>query len=321
MPYQKAMPPALPEVVERIITQFSLLHPVSTAFKKDIYKRVAQLQLKKGSFLLREGMICDYVYFIHKGIIRGFSGKRNQELTTWISVEGDFVTSISGMYGKLSKESMQVIESSVIAAVPVAVLLRWYEEFPEMNVIMRKILESYYQEAQERSYIIRIGTATEKYEYFMETKPGQIDKVPLSCIASFLGIKTETLQRIRDSKKTPGNDSDIQALVNTIEKSIVTGELFKIKGFTVPQLAAMLSLPAHTLSAILNKHYKKSFPDFINGYRISFVKKQLKQNRGWKKNKVEAIGLEAGFASRSAFFAAFRKQEGVTPAAYADQLS
>ena len=321
MPYQKAIPQASPEIVERIIEQFALLHPVSAAFKKDIQQHGVLFQPKKGSFLLKEGMVCEYVYFIHKGIVRGFSTKRNKELTTWISVEGDFVTSISGMYGKPSKESMQVIESSVIAAVPVAVLLRWYEQFPEMNVIMRKILESYYQEAQERSYIVRIGTASEKLDYFMETKPGQIDKVPLECIASFLGIKKETLQRIKEKNKGSGDRGDLQPLIHSIEKAIIADSLFKLKSLTVSGLADMVSIPPHTLSYILNKHYQKNFSDFINGYRIDFVKQRLKQGRGWKKNKMEAIGMEAGFASRSTFFAAFRKQEGITPAAYAMQLS
>lgn len=310
-----------PVIVERVIVQFNALHPISTAFRADLYKHAFQVQLKKNGLLVREGSICDSVYFVHKGIMRGFSTKRNKELTTWISVEGDFVTSISGMYGNVSKESMQAIDNCVLVGVPVEILQQWYERFPEMNIIMRKILEAYYQEAQERSYIIRIGSAKEKYDYFIENRPGQIDIVPIGCIASFLGMTTETLVRIRETRKKTGNEQNTLILVNFIEQAIAAEQLFKIKSLSVTQLAGSISMPAHLLSYVLNEHYKKRFTDFINGYRVEYVKQQLRQGREWKQNKIEALGQEAGFASRSTFFAAFKKREGVTPAAYAEQLS
>ncbi|RXK82943.1 helix-turn-helix domain-containing protein [Filimonas effusa] len=320
MTLSKSTTIADPFIVERVIAQFNALHPVSAAFKDDMYKHAFLQQLKKNAFLVKEGMICDSVYFVVKGIIRGFSTKRNRELTTWISVEGDFVTSISGMYGKVSKESMQAIDNCTLVGVPVDVLQQWYERFPEMNIIMRKILEAYYQEAQERSYIIRIGSAREKYDYFIENRPGQIDIIPIPCIASFLGMTTETLMRIRETRKKTGNDQDTRILVNFIEQSITAEQLFKIKSLSITQLAGSMSMPAHLLSYVLNEHYKKRFTDFINGYRVNYVKQQLRQGREWKQNKVEALGLEAGFASRSTFFAAFKKLEGVTPAAYAEHL-
>lgn len=309
-----------PEIVEKVIALFGSLYPVSPALKKDMYKHAFQLQLKKNAFLLKEGMICEGMYFVYKGIVRGFSTKRNKELTTWISVDGEFVSSISGLYGKVSKEGMQALEPTVLVGVPITVLLQWYDRFPEMNIIIRKVLEVYYQDAQERSYIIRVGTASEKYNYFAETRPGHIDRVPSDYIASFLGMTKETLEKIRNKKNRSVNDGTMEQLVHTIEKNVLAKELFKIKGLSVPQLSALLSVPAHLLSYVFNEYYKKNFADFINGYRIRYVKQQLAKSQSWQKNKIEAIGLDAGFASRSTFFAAFRKQEGITPAAYASRL-
>jgi AraC-like DNA-binding protein len=319
MSHSYAQSPLDPQIVEAVIAGLSLLQPVSPAFRQDIYKHTFQVQVKKNTFLLKEGMVCDHMYFIYQGIVRGFSTKRHKELTTWISMEGDFVSSISGLYGKISRESMQAMDECTLIGVSITVMQQWYEMYPEMNIIMRKILESYYQDAEERSYIIRIGTANEKYDYFVESRPGQIDRVPLSCIASFLGMTTATLERIRDKKKAEKGGSDLQR-IQLLEKSIEEKGLFKIKSLSVSQLAAMLSIPAYSLSALLNTHYRKKFSDFINGYRVAFVKQQLAEGKDWKQNKVGALGLEAGFASRSTFFAAFRKQEGVTPVAYAAQL-
>ena len=55
--------------------------------------------------------------------------------------------------------------------------------------------------------------------------------------------------------------------------------------------------------------------DFINGYRIELAQELLKSS-SHKNFTVLAIAQESGFKSRSAFYEAFRKQTGTTPANY-----
>lgn len=319
MPVPTLNPNADP-VIAGIIEKFNLLHPVSSGLREELYQKTFEVQLRKNAFLLREGMVCNAFYFICKGIVRGFSSKRQRELTTWISEEGEFVSSISGMYRQVSKESIQAVEACVLVGIHTDALLSWYDRFPEMNVIARKLLERYYQDAQERSLIMRIGTAREKYDYFAESRPGQLDRVPLGCIASFLGITEQTLERIQRKEQFSLKASTMAEVVCILEKNMESQELFKIKGISMSRLSLMLAVPAYTLSYVFNHYYKKRFADFINGYRVDYVKQQLSKGLDWQKKKIEAIGEEAGFASRSTFFAAFRKQEGSTPGAYATQL-
>ncbi|WP_316844316.1 hypothetical protein [Pedobacter psychrodurus] len=72
-----------------------------------------------------------------------------------------------------------------------------YAICPETNVIGRKILALQYHAASERSILARIPSAEKRYEKFLELNSYDVSKVPLRCIASYLGMRLETLSRIR----------------------------------------------------------------------------------------------------------------------------
>lgn len=103
-----------------------------------------------------------------------------------------------------------------------------------------------------------------------------------------------------------------------IEEHILLHQSFRKRGITVMQLAVELNMPMHHLSYVLNFHYKQRFNDFINQYRVDYVRRLLKEE-GWRKHKLETLATEAGFSSRSTFFAAFKKITGLTPNDYSRQ--
>lgn len=88
---------------------------------------------------------------------------------------------------------------------------------------------------------------------------------------------------------------------------------------TLTQLAEMLSITPHNLSEILNTRLNQNFFDFINHYRIEEVKKALidpqKQHL-----TVLAIGLDAGFNSKTSFNTTFKKYTEMTPSEYRNKL-
>lgn len=74
-------------------------------------------------------------------------------------------------------------------------------------------------------------------------------------------------------------------------------------------------IPVHHLSNILNKHFQKNFPEFINEYRILEAKKLLSTSHS-KKMTLESIGYECGFGSKSSFNKAFKKHTNLTPSKF-----
>lgn len=107
-------------------------------------------------------------------------------------------------------------------------------------------------------------------------------------------------------------------LLLDIEKRIKTQELFKNPKLTAPELAALVGIPPHTFSQLINTHHGKHFPDFINTFRIQYALNQF--DKGLNDNlSIEGIATESGFASRSAFYNAFKKITGLTPSVYIRQ--
>ncbi len=81
------------------------------------------------------------------------------------------------------------------------------------------------------------------------------------------------------------------------------------------KMADKLSISPNYLSQMVNKLSNSNFSDFINAYRIEDSKSKL-TDPSFEQYTIPAIGLEAGFNSRSAFYNAFKKHTGMTPSQY-----
>ncbi len=85
-------------------------------------------------------------------------------------------------------------------------------------------------------------------------------------------------------------------------------------------LSKLIKIPVHHLAYYFREEKQQSFNDYRNAWRIKHAKHLIKEG---KANEVtlEAIGLLSGFSSRNTFFTAFKKAEGTSPGAFANQFS
>jgi hypothetical protein len=72
-----------------------------------------------------------------------------------------------------------------------------YNDFPEFNLTGRLITEQYYIRSEERAINLQTLPARQRYQNLLNAYPGILQKASLGQIASYLGIKQETLSRIR----------------------------------------------------------------------------------------------------------------------------
>jgi AraC-like DNA-binding protein len=92
-------------------------------------------------------------------------------------------------------------------------------------------------------------------------------------------------------------------------------ELYKDPILSRLDLATRLGISEGYLSQIVNQEINKSIIQFVNEYRIEAAKKLL-HNPVFNKYSVEAIGFEAGFKSKSAFYKTFNLSLNMSPGAY-----
>jgi CRP-like cAMP-binding protein len=189
--------------VSPVVTILNYFHPLSEGIVKFLKEHSNFVFFNKGELLLEAGQVCEHIYFIRKGVVRGFIKEGKKDITTWITAEGEMVSSILTFERKGSTiENMQAIEDSEMLALTLVDLEKLYEQFPEFNIVSRKLLQQYYSDAEGRAFIARLTNAENKYKQFLTRYSYLANRVPLTYIASFLGITLETLSRVRRKLST-----------------------------------------------------------------------------------------------------------------------
>jgi AraC-like DNA-binding protein len=100
-----------------------------------------------------------------------------------------------------------------------------------------------------------------------------------------------------------------------IDEALARERLFARADLTLTDLASAAGLTPHQVSEVLNRYAGVSFHDAVNRRRVEDVKLQL-LDPGSERFTIEGIGASAGFGSRSALYAAFKRFEGTTPSAF-----
>ncbi|WP_420553755.1 helix-turn-helix domain-containing protein [Tenacibaculum aiptasiae] len=117
------------------------------------------------------------------------------------------------------------------------------------------------------------------------------------------------------AKKIKENEASL--LIEKLDALMKQKELYKNSNVKLLDIAKELQITPHKLSQLLNDNIGKSFAAFLNTYRIDEAKNILKENTNLT---LETVGFEAGFSSKSNFYATFKKQVGLTPAQYQKQF-
>ena len=187
-----------PPDISSVISTLDYFYPLSEGMKDYFKKHSYACSFRKGKLLLKAGEICEHIYFIKKGAVRGFIKEGKKDITTWITAENEVVSSISALdVMEPAFENMQAIENCELLALTYADFQELYIKFPEFNIVARKVLQKYYQDAEGRAFIVRLTNAENKYQLFITRYGHLANRIPLKYIASFLGITLETLSRVR----------------------------------------------------------------------------------------------------------------------------
>ncbi len=183
---------------QAFFAHLSQAYPVSDALQEALTLCIQKDCLPPKSLLLREGNVCQRVYYIENGLARGFYLKNEEEITAWFMQEGDWMLAVSSFFGqKPSAEFIELLEETTLLSIHHQDLQKIYRQFPEFNYIGRALTEQYYVMSEERSWSLRRQTTLERYHQLLETNPELLYRAPLKYIASYLGMKPETFSRLR----------------------------------------------------------------------------------------------------------------------------
>jgi len=155
-------------------------------------------EVKKGTHLLKEGQFAELSFFVFKGCIRQYYLKDGEERTTNFFLEGDTI-SVSFPSGNPSpsKFYLQSLEDCVLSIGDETVENEMFEQHPKFETICRIATESKLADTNEEMSNFIINSPEERYLNLLETRPELLNRVPQYQLASYLGMKPESLSRIR----------------------------------------------------------------------------------------------------------------------------
>jgi AraC-like DNA-binding protein len=116
-------------------------------------------------------------------------------------------------------------------------------------------------------------------------------------------------------KKKEINKTTVSKIITQLYILMEEEKLYKNPLLSRLDLATRLGTSERYLSQIINRELNKSVIQFVNEYRIEAAKNLL-HNPVFNKYAVEAIGMEAGFKSNSAFYNTFNARLGMSPGAF-----
>lgn len=184
--------------INRLFNVLNHISILSVALQHELKKYLVEEQLPKKHLLLKEGMVSQRIYFIKKGFVRAFHHKNGEKFTSWFMGEDEIIISVYSFFSrKPSFENIELLEDAVLQSINWNQLQKLYTTFPEFNFTGRIITEQYYIRSEERMINMQTLSAKQRYQNLLTTHPNILQKASLGQIASYLGIKQETLSRIR----------------------------------------------------------------------------------------------------------------------------
>lgn len=177
--------------------------PLTESEWHQIAEQFTLRKINKGEHYLRQGRICHKIGFVTNGLLRTYTNDyEGNEITTHFAHTGTYaVAFLSFKNQSPSLENIQAVDDTEVLEIGYQQLGQLFETSEKWAKIYAGFVEDAYTCMLERSYILQNYSAQEKYDTLIaQSHPDIIMKAHLGHISSYLGIKLETLSRIRKNR-------------------------------------------------------------------------------------------------------------------------
>ena len=158
----------------------------------DIFRSV-----KKGTVLLAAGQRSKNGYFVLKGCIRTYYLIDGEEKTTAFYTEMDALTPPSVLDNAPSDLYISCVEDSILTVSNADMEVEIFEKFPKFETVCRILAERLLAKQQINFDEFKTSSPEQRYLNLLQKRPDLLQRVPQHQLASFLGIKPQSLSRLR----------------------------------------------------------------------------------------------------------------------------
>ena len=166
---------------------------------KIIETSIEKIVLKKGTTLLQANQIVNNQYYVCNGCLRTyFIDKSGKEHTLQFAIKDWWISDYTAFFttGKAIM-NVECIQDATLYKISKKNMENLFKEIPQLETFFRKKMERAFASFQKRILAGLSQSAKERYVSFVNTYPNIDQSVKNYHIASYLGITTESLSRIR----------------------------------------------------------------------------------------------------------------------------
>jgi len=184
-----------------MFNQFRNKFPLDDAKWFEYTNHFNRIEVPAKTTLLEEGEVSKKLFIIEKGCIRVWFNNNGKDLTTQFFFENQSVASIESFIKQFpSPVVIETIEPSLIWWISKNDMDKILEEVKEIPELRDRFIDMIFQRTFDyiRHFVSFIkDSPTQRYLTLIEEKPQIIQRVPQHYIASYLGVSTVHLSRIK----------------------------------------------------------------------------------------------------------------------------
>lgn len=155
-------------------------------------------EVPKKFVLTRQGDVARDVFFINKGLLRLYYNRDGKDVTAFIFREKLFAASYESFLKKEpSVQNLETLEDCELLSISFDRLEQLTEEMPKMHILLRKVAEHRFINAQKILTSFLFDSPEDRYRHFEAENRDLLLRVPHHMIASYLGISPVSMSRIR----------------------------------------------------------------------------------------------------------------------------
>ena len=155
-------------------------------------------RISKGHYLVQDGQVCKSLYFFHAGVVSLLLLKDGEEHVKDFSLSGKFITAYTSFIKQTpSAICMRAEQDCDVSFWDGEYVMALIQKNIHWALFAKTMVDYLFQRKEQKEITMILNTAEQRYLRLLEEFPAVFQQVPQYLIASYLGIKPQSLSRIR----------------------------------------------------------------------------------------------------------------------------
>lgn len=191
-------------MMELLLAEISKELPLSKLEEDQIKAAFTLKKLRKRQYLIQFGETFRHLFFVEKGMLRAYlKGEKEEEHVIQFAPESSWIPdSFHQLEDMEATYNIDALEPSEILCIDREAFQELLLKIPKLEKYFRVVMQKRLHALHLRVINYLTHFAEDKYKMFMQVYPEIVQRVPQHMIASYLGIKPETLSRNRKKMAT-----------------------------------------------------------------------------------------------------------------------